>query len=75
MWTDTTELLWRIWSSTVRDGKIAALGDEIPIGKFVECTDVPTLHGAEPALNIGPLVYSEARIPRDVARSIVEALM
>ena len=23
-------------------------GDEIPIGKFFERTDVPTLHGAEP---------------------------
>jgi 2-oxoglutarate ferredoxin oxidoreductase subunit beta len=49
--------------------------DEMPSGKFFERTDVPTLHGAEPVLNIGPLVNSEARIPPDVARPLVEELM
>ena len=50
-------------------------GEEIPIGKFFERTDVPTLHGAEPVLNDGPLTSRELRIPPDVARSFVEELM
>ena len=50
-------------------------GDEIPIGRFFERTDVPTLHAAEPVLNRGPLVYSDARIPPDVAGSFIEELM
>jgi 2-oxoglutarate ferredoxin oxidoreductase subunit beta len=49
--------------------------DEIPIGKFFERTDVPTLHGAEPVLNEGPLVHLEPRVPLDVARSFIEELM
>ena len=35
-------------------GKSLLWGEEIPIGKFFERTDVPTLHGAEPVLNAGP---------------------
>jgi 2-oxoglutarate ferredoxin oxidoreductase subunit beta len=50
-------------------------GDEIPIGKFFERTDVPTLHGAEPVLNDGPLVHLDAKVPPDVARSFIEELM
>src|SRR5207245_10036476 len=50
-------------------------GDEIPIGKFFERTDVSTLHGAEPVLNDGPLVHLDPRVPADVARSFVEELM
>jgi 2-oxoglutarate ferredoxin oxidoreductase subunit beta len=50
-------------------------GDEIPIGKFFERTDVSTLHGAEPVLNAGALVDGNTRIPPDVARSFVEELM
>ena len=50
-------------------------GDEIPIGKFFERTDVATLHGAEPVLEAGPLVDRDPRIPADVARSFVEELM
>ena len=50
-------------------------GDEIPIGKFFERTDVPTLHGAEPVLNEGPLVHLDPRVPPDVGRSFVEELM
>jgi 2-oxoglutarate/2-oxoacid ferredoxin oxidoreductase subunit beta len=49
--------------------------EEIPIGKFFERTDVPSLHGAEPVLNAGPLAYAEMRIPVDVARAVVEELM
>src|ERR1700748_1485881 len=50
-------------------GKSLLWGDEIPIGKFFERTDVPTLHGAEPILNAGPLLHSDPRVPPDVARS------
>src|ERR1700741_1268563 len=45
--------------------------DEIPIEKFFERTDVPSLHAAEPVLKVGPLLHSETRIPPDVARSFV----
>jgi len=50
-------------------------GEEIPIGKFFERTDVSTLHGAEPVLNSGPLVHGDLKVPPDVARSFVEELM
>ncbi|HUY82207.1 MAG TPA: 2-oxoacid:ferredoxin oxidoreductase subunit beta [Acidobacteriaceae bacterium] len=50
-------------------------GDEIPIGKFFERTDVPTLHGAEPVLNEGPLVHQSNRLPRDVAQEFIDELM
>jgi 2-oxoglutarate ferredoxin oxidoreductase subunit beta len=50
-------------------------GEEIPIGKFFERTDVPSLHAAEPVLNEGPLVRRDLRIPPDIARSFVEELM
>jgi 2-oxoglutarate ferredoxin oxidoreductase subunit beta len=50
-------------------------GEEIPIGKFFERTDVPTLHGAEPVLNEGPLVHGDPKVPPDAARSFIEELM
>jgi 2-oxoglutarate/2-oxoacid ferredoxin oxidoreductase subunit beta len=50
-------------------------GDEIPIGKFFERTDVPTLHESEPVLANEPLVKQSSRIPPDVARAFVEELM
>ena len=50
-------------------------GDEVPIGKFFERTDLPTLHGAEPILSAGPLLHGDTRIPPDVARSFIEELM
>jgi len=56
-------------------GKSLLWGDEIPIGKFFERTDLPSLHAAEPVLNAGPLLRSETRIPADVARAFVEELM
>ena len=49
--------------------------EEIPIGKFFERTDVPSLHGAEPVLVDGPLVYQETSVPADVARGFIEELM
>lgn len=56
-------------------GKSLLWGEEIPIGKFFERTDVPTLHGAEPVLDAGPLTYADMRIPRDVTSAFVEELM
>jgi 2-oxoglutarate/2-oxoacid ferredoxin oxidoreductase subunit beta len=50
-------------------------GEEIPIGKFFERADVPTLHEAEPVLNEGPLVHRDPRVPPDLARSFIEELM
>jgi 2-oxoglutarate/2-oxoacid ferredoxin oxidoreductase subunit beta len=49
--------------------------EEIPIGKFFERNDLPTLHGAEPILNEGPLVHRDPRVPPDVARAFIEELM
>ena len=56
-------------------GKSLLWDEEIPIGKFFERTDVPTLHEAEPVLNAGPLSHSDTRIPADVTRTFVEELM
>jgi 2-oxoglutarate/2-oxoacid ferredoxin oxidoreductase subunit beta len=50
-------------------------GEEIPIGKFFERTDVPSLHAAEPVVSEGPLVRLDLRVPPDVARTFVEELM
>jgi 2-oxoglutarate ferredoxin oxidoreductase subunit beta len=50
-------------------------GEEIPIGKFFERTDLPALHEAEPVLNTHSLVQADLRIPDSVARSFVEELM
>jgi len=56
-------------------GKSLLWDEQIPIGKFFERTDLPSLHEAEPVLNAGPLVHADPRIPLDLARSFVEELM
>jgi 2-oxoglutarate ferredoxin oxidoreductase subunit beta len=56
-------------------GKSLLWGEEIPIGKFFERTDVLALHEAEPVLNGGPLVHSDTRIPVDVTRNFIEELI
>jgi len=50
-------------------------GEEIPIGRFFERTDVPSLHASEPVLNEGPLVHQDPRVPPEVARTFIEELM
>jgi 2-oxoglutarate ferredoxin oxidoreductase subunit beta len=50
-------------------------GDEIPIGKFYERTDLPTLHELEPVLTPGPLVHQSNRIPAATAKSFIDELM
>ena len=49
--------------------------DEIPIVKFFQRTDLPSLHAAEPVLKEGPLLHLDARVPADAARSFIEELM
>ncbi|MGC2502368.1 MAG: thiamine pyrophosphate-dependent enzyme, partial [Silvibacterium sp.] len=61
------------WSAAMQ--KSLMWGDEIPIGKFFERTDLPTLHGAEPILKSGPLVHQNNRIPADVAKAFINELM
>jgi 2-oxoglutarate/2-oxoacid ferredoxin oxidoreductase subunit beta len=61
------------WMAAMR--KSLLWGDEIPIGKFFERTDVPTLHGAEPVLDDGPLIHADVRIPKDVTSAFIEELM
>jgi len=50
-------------------------GDEIPIGKFFERTDLPVLHAAEPVLTDQALIHAEPRVPPQMGRSFVEELM
>jgi 2-oxoglutarate/2-oxoacid ferredoxin oxidoreductase subunit beta len=50
-------------------------GDEIPIGKFFERTDLVSLGDAEPVLKAGPLTHQPIRLPADVAKSFVDELM
>lgn len=50
-------------------------GEEIPIGKFFERKDLPSLHSAEPVLDEGPLVHRDLRMPPEMARSFIEELM
>ncbi len=61
------------WSAAME--KSLLWGEEIPIGRFFERTDLPTLHGSEPVLNAGPLVHQNNRIPADVAQKFIEELM
>ena len=50
-------------------------GDEIPIGRFFERTDLPALHESEPVLKSTPLVHQSNRIPPEVAKSFIDELM
>jgi len=51
-------------------------GDEIPIGKFFERTDLPSLDQSEPVLDQGgPLAHRELRISADVVREFVAELL
>ncbi len=51
-------------------------GDEIPIGKFFQRTDLPSLHGAEPILaDDVPMSQRGLRLPPEIARGFIEELM
>ncbi len=55
--------------------KATVWGDEIPIGKFYERTDLPSLEETEPVLDDGPLVERDIRVPAEAAKRFVEELM
>jgi len=55
--------------------KATVWGDEIPIGKFYERTDLPSLEETEPVLDEGPLVSRDIRVPAEAAKHFVEELM
>jgi len=61
------------WNAAMEKSQL--WGDEIPIGKFYERTDVPTLTELEPVLNPGPLVHQPNRIPAATAKSFIDELM
>jgi 2-oxoglutarate ferredoxin oxidoreductase subunit beta len=61
------------WTAAME--KATIWGEEIPIGKFYEDTEVPTLEQTEPVLDAGPLINRELHIPPDVAKKFVEELM
>ncbi|HEX3661586.1 MAG TPA: 2-oxoacid:ferredoxin oxidoreductase subunit beta [Acidobacteriaceae bacterium] len=65
---DATDWLAAMDKSTV-------WGEEIPIGKFFERTDLPSLHEAEPVTQSGPMVGRPAHIDPAVAQTFVEELM
>jgi len=51
-------------------------GDVIPIGKFFERNDLPSLDQAEPVLDTGgPLALRELGIPAEIAREFITELM
>ena len=50
-------------------------GEIIPIGKFYERNDLPSLEETEPVLDDGPLVGRDPHVPADAAKSFVEELM
>ena len=56
-------------------GKSLLWGEEIPIGKFFERNDVPTLHASEPVVNDGPLVHKDPHVPPAASKAFIEELM
>ncbi|MBM3773710.1 MAG: 2-oxoacid:ferredoxin oxidoreductase subunit beta [Acidobacteria bacterium] len=50
-------------------------GEQIPIGKFYQRTDLPALDQLEPVLEAGPLPCRDLRVPPEAARQFVEELM
>lgn len=55
--------------------KATIWGEEIPIGKFYETNEVPSLEETEPVLEAGPMIRRDLHIAPDVARQFVEELM
>jgi len=62
-----------VWTAAMERSLV--WGEEIPIGRFFERTDVPSLHAAEPVLSEGPLVHQAPRVPPAVARTLIEEFM
>jgi 2-oxoglutarate ferredoxin oxidoreductase subunit beta len=55
--------------------KATVWGEEIPIGRFYERTDLPSLEETEPVLDAGPMISRDLHIPADVAQKFIEELM
>jgi 2-oxoglutarate ferredoxin oxidoreductase subunit beta len=55
--------------------KATMWGEEIPIGRFFERTDLPSLEETEPVLDDMPLIARDLHVPADVAKQFVEELM
>ena len=62
-----------VWTAAMERSLV--WGEEIPIGRFFERTDVPSLHAAEPVLSDGPLVHRAPPVPPAVARTLIEEFM
>ena len=57
-------------------GRSQIWGNEIPIGKFFQRTDLPALHEAEPVLDEGgPLAHRNDGIPPEVVKDFIAELM
>jgi 2-oxoglutarate ferredoxin oxidoreductase subunit beta len=65
---DSTNWLHAVEKSTV-------WGDEIPIGKFFERTDLPSLNEAEPVTQGRTMVSYPLHIDPAVAKAFVDELM
>ncbi len=62
------------WSAAME--KAQMWGDEIPIGKFFQRTDLPSLDSSEPILaDDVPLAHRDPRIAPDLGRQFVKELM
>jgi 2-oxoglutarate ferredoxin oxidoreductase subunit beta len=62
------------WTAAM--GKSQIWGEEIPIGKFFQRTDLPALHQAEPILDEGgPLAHRKLGITPEVAKDFIAELM
>jgi len=55
--------------------KATVWGEDIPIGKFYETNEVPSLEETEPVLEAGPMTRRELHIPANIAKQFVEELM
>jgi 2-oxoglutarate ferredoxin oxidoreductase subunit beta len=61
------------WNAAMEQSQL--WGEEIPIGRFFERTDLPALHELEPVLDSGPLVYQNNRIPDSITKMFIDELM
>jgi len=61
------------WLAAVE--KSTLWGDEIPIGKFFERTDLPSLHEAEPVTQHGTMVSRPEHIDPAAAQGFIDELM
>jgi len=62
------------WTAAIAKSQI--WGEEIPIGKFFQRTDLPALHEAEPILDQGgPLALRSPRIPAEAVKGFIAELM